>query len=94
MAPEFGERHFAGHEARSSRPDQSEGSENMKIQVKKLQPDDFDRPRLKDIKTGMVFADINLGDPRFGPPDWCTTTRDGEPIASIRKDVVFEVIGD
>lgn len=65
------------------------------IQVKKLPPDDWDRPRLRNIKTGAIYADVNLGNPRFGPPDWCTTTKSsGEPIASIRKDIVFQIIGE
>jgi len=61
------------------------------IKVKQLEPDGFDRPRVKDINTGMIFAEVTLGDPRF-TPDWCTTTKDGEPIASIRDDIRFEIV--
>lgn len=66
----------------------------MKIQVKRISPDDWDRPRYKNINTGAIYADITLGDRRYGPPSWHTTTSDGEPIAPIREDVVFEVIGE
>lgn len=59
------------------------------VKVKKISDDGWSRPRLKNIETGAVYADTNLGD---YPPSWHTTTRDGEPIAPIREGIKFVIV--
>ena len=61
----------------------------MLIQVEPLGENFWSQPQLRHVKTGMVFVDINLGE---GVPDWHTTTSEGEPLARIRKDIVFEIV--
>ena len=64
------------------------------LQVHKLPPDSWDRPRLRNARTGRIYADINLGDRRYGPPAWHTTSHDGEPDAPLRSNIVFEIVGE
>jgi len=59
------------------------------IQAVSLGNDEWSRPTLKTVKTGQILVDINLGE---GLPDWHTTTSDGEPLARIKKDIVFEIV--
>ncbi len=62
---------------------------NKLRQVEQLGNDEWSRPTLRDVETGAVFVDINLGE---GTPDWHTTTDEGEPLGRIRKDIVFEIV--
>lgn len=61
----------------------------MLRQVEDLGVNYWSQPSFRDLETGMVFVDVNLGQ---GVPDWHMTTSEGEPIAPVRKDLVFEVI--
>lgn len=61
------------------------------IKVKNMAPDEWNRPRLRNIATKAVYADINLGDPKYGPPAWHTTTEEGEPISPLKSNIVFEL---
>ena len=63
----------------------------MIIQVRNVGNDGFSRPTLQNIKTGHIYSDINLG---LGTPDWHILTTEGEPLARIGKEVVFEVIDE
>jgi len=59
------------------------------VQVVDLGNDEWSRPTLRTVKSGAILVDINLGE---GTPDWHTTTSDGEPLARIKKDIVFEIV--
>lgn len=59
------------------------------IQVTSLGADEWSRPTLRNIQTGHIYVDINLGE---GVPDWHSTTDEGEPLARLRKDIVFEIV--
>jgi hypothetical protein len=67
----------------------------MELRVKQLPPDYWCRPRLKNLDTGRIYADISLGDEKWQPRkynipgDWHTTTRDGEPDCPLREDITF-----
>jgi hypothetical protein len=61
----------------------------MLLRVKKLEPDDFNRPRMKNVDTGSVYVDVSIG-----KNEWCASSRDGEPSFLLRDDVVFEIIED
>lgn len=76
--------------------------------VKRLPPDAWERPRLQDVDTGEIYADIALGaehvikqfDNEAGwsfnvPGNWHLTVKGtGEPIARLCEATVFEVIED
>ncbi len=61
----------------------------MIIQVTALGADEWSRPMLRNVQNGQIYVDIGLGD---GVPDWHTVTDEGEPLARLRKDIVFEII--
>jgi len=63
----------------------------MIIKVINLGNDDWSRPALQNIETGNIYVDINLGE---GSADWHICTTEGEPLARVGKDVVFEVVAD
>jgi len=82
----------------------------MIIKVKRIEPDHDTRPRLQNIETKAIYADISLGDaekrPEFYkelvghweklniPGDWCSTSKDGEPSYPLKQEVVFRLITD
>lgn len=59
------------------------------IQVESLGSDEWSRPVLRNAQTGQIYVDIGLG---AGVPDWHTVTDEGEPLARLRKDIVFEIV--
>lgn len=59
------------------------------IQVIHIGNDEWSRPTIRTVKSGQILVDINLGE---GTPDWHTTTSDGEPLARVKKDFVFEIV--
>lgn len=61
------------------------------IEVKRLELDDFSRPRLQNIKTKMIYANIDLSDDLLSP-NWHTTSKDGEPEYPLRADKEFKLI--
>lgn len=70
----------------------------MKLRVKQLPPDGWCRPRLKNVDTGAIYADVSLGYERYQPVkfnipgDWHTTSPEGEPSFRLRPDVEFEIV--
>lgn len=63
--------------------------ENVLVQVRSLGNDEWSRPQLQNVKSGRIYADINLG---VGRPDWHVLTTEGEPLTRIRPNVVFEIV--
>ncbi len=61
----------------------------MILQVESLGNDEWSRQTLRNVKSGRIYVDINLGE---GTPDWHSTTDWGEPLGRLRKDIVFEVV--
>jgi len=69
----------------------------INLKVKEILSDDWSRPRLQDIKTGMIFADANCGDGNCNKHgiigDWHTVTTDwGEPISRLKSNVHFTLV--
>jgi hypothetical protein len=70
----------------------------VEIKVKEISPDEWCRPRLKNIETGRIYADISLGDKKWQPIEynipgaWHSTTAEGEPDCPLRKDIQFTLI--
>lgn len=52
------------------------------IRVKRIEPDEFARPRVQNIETGAIYADVSLGD-----GDWHITTLDGEPAYRLNAEL-------
>ena len=80
-----------------------------RISVFKIENDYQGRPRLQNIETKHIYADISFGEAGYNPlryekfvgdwnklnipGDWHTTSSDGEPSAPIRKGVFFKIKG-
>lgn len=79
----------------------------MTFKVKRISDDSYwSYPRLKNIETGKIYADVSLGESEcypyfpngFGqcpsniPGAWHTVTQDGEPDCPLNPNVIFELI--
>lgn len=72
----------------------------MIIRVKRIDDDEWNRPRLKNLDTGAIYADVSCGDAEDYPYAgkrwlggvWYSTTAEGEPDCPIRDDVVFALV--
>jgi len=65
------------------------------VHVKRLPEDYWSRPRLQNIDSGKIYADISCGDSRYQPReynipgDWHSVTREGEPDCPLKPDIEF-----
>jgi hypothetical protein len=68
------------------------------LQVKVLPPDDFSRPRLQDVNTGMKFVDVDFGIGNIhNIPGYWHTVSGGEweePEYPLKKEIKFELVTD
>lgn len=60
----------------------------MEIKVKRLSEDDWNRPRVKNTKTGSIYVNIDLKSD-LNSNGWHTISNDGEPECPLRNDVVL-----
>jgi len=71
----------------------------INLRVKALNPDDFGRPRLKNIDTGSIYADVSCGDKKYQfrkyniAGGWHSTAKDGEPDCPLKSDINFILCG-
>lgn len=80
---------------------------NQILKVKNISDDGFGRPRLQNIETKKIYADISCGDANNAEKyikvagdwnklnidgDWHTTSKDGEPDCPLKESVIFKLI--
>ena len=66
------------------------------VEVQTLPPDRWSRPRLQNIESHRIYADVSLGRSQSVTNgilgDWHTTTKDGEPLAPLSPAVMLKLI--
>jgi hypothetical protein len=70
----------------------------IELNVKRISPDWWSRPRLENIKTGRIYVDVSCGDERYQPVkynipgDWHTITEEEEPLGRLKPDINFILV--
>lgn len=70
----------------------------IELKVKRIPDDDWCRPRLKNVLTGRIYADVSIGDKRYQPVKynimgaWHSVTQDGEPDCPLKPDINFILV--
>jgi hypothetical protein len=68
----------------------------IELKVKRMPPDDWGRPRLKNVESGRIYVDISIGRIEHQPVKynvpgaWHTVSGpNDEPDCPLKKDVFF-----